>query len=198
MTTNINMPPPDVWEYFQCVKDDLKSHMHQIADNYEYGVEIFLSEDSGFPNIVVVVDDEQVYDETVINAHDCQITVEEIYDKYLTSKAIDYLSNDGEMDEESAFFNVDDIIYERECDLDGAVFNFVKTVVQSDYINYIPDIDDVIDDLKEHFLEYMFRKHGLRIYRPMILEYEDGEEALVKYPYEDMEFEDPDNPLYET
>ena len=32
----------------------------------------------------------------------------------------------------------------------------------------------------------------------MMLEYEDGTEELSEFPYEDMEFDDPDNPLYKS
>ena len=54
-------------------------------------------------------------------------------------------------------------------------------------------IEDVIEDCKEHFLEYMYRKHHLDIYRPMELEDDDGV-FFKEYPYEYIEFSDA--PLY--
>ena len=57
----------EVWDYFQDCKDDLKSHMHKIAENTEYGIEIFVTEDSGLPSIVVTADNVQVFEETAVS-----------------------------------------------------------------------------------------------------------------------------------
>lgn len=195
MSAKITVSPSDVWDYFQNTKDDLKTHMHQIADNDEYGIAIFVTEDSGLPNIVVTADDVQVYEETSVNEFDCRETAVKIYDDYLTPKAIDILSSS----DDSSSLDVEDIIDLRETELDNAVYEFIMTAIQGAYFDdYTIAFDDICDDLKEHFLEYMARKHGLPVYRPMILEYEDGIEEMSEYPYEDMEFDDPDNPLYKT
>lgn len=198
MAAKITVSASDVWGYFQENTEDLKSHMHQIAGNSEYGVEIYITDDCGLPSIVVTADDVQVYDETAVNAHNCQKTVEKIYDEYLTSKAIKALA--GEEDDELTALEIEDMIYERESELDDAVYEFVMTaIIQGSYFGEsISDFDDICEDLKEHFLEYMARKHGLAVYRPMMLEYEDGTEEMSEYPYRDMEFDDPDNPLYKT
>lgn len=139
------------------------------------------------------------YEETAVNAHDCQKTVEKIYDDYLTSKVIaSLLGGDDDSDDLTAL-DIEDMIDERESELDAAVYEFVMTAIQGAYFDdYTSDFDDICEDLKEHFLEYMARKHGLPVYRPMMLEYEDGTEEMSEYPYEDMEFEDPDNPLYKA
>ena len=201
MNAEIIVQASEVWGYFQDEREDLKSHMHQIAGNPEYGVAIFVTEDSGLPSIVVTADDVQVYEETAVSAHDCQKTVEKVYDDYLTSKAIDSLSaHDDTVDASLTALEIEDMIDERESELDAATYEFLLAAVQGAYIDDYAsgDFDDVIDDLKEHFLEYMARKHGIPVYRPMMLEYEDGTEELSEYPYEDMEFDDPDNPLYKV
>lgn len=200
MAAKITVSASDVWGYFQDAKEDLKSHMHQIAGNPEYGVAIFVTEDSGLPSIVVTADDVQVYEETAVNAHDCQKTVEKIYDDYLTSKVIaSLLGNEDDDADELTALDIEDMIDERESELDAAVYEFVMTAIQDAYFDdCTSDFDDICEDLKEHFLEYMARKHGLPVYRPMMLEYEDGTEEMSEYPYEDMEFEDPDNPLYKA
>lgn len=196
MAAKITVSASDIWGYFQDNIEDLKSHMHQIADNSEYGVEIYITDDCGLPSIVVTADDAQVYDETAVNEHDCQKTVEKIYDEYLTSKIIETLAMD---DDKLSALEIEDMIDERESELDAAVYEFVITAIQGAYFDdYTSDFDDICEDLKEHFLEYMARKHGLPIYRPMMLEYEDGTEEMSEYPYEDMEFDDPNNPLYKA
>jgi hypothetical protein len=42
----------------------------------------------------------------------------------------------------------------------------------------------------------MARKWGLMIRRPMFLEDEAGEEFFEEFPYDCIEFEDEDNPIY--
>lgn len=100
-------------------------------------------------------------------------------------------------EDELTDLEIEDMISERESELDCAVWELLETVLQGVYCDdCCEDFDDMLDDLKEHFLEYMARKHDLPVYRPMILEYDDGTEELSEYPYEEMEFDDPDNPIY--
>lgn len=197
MAEKITVLAENVWAYFQKEKEDLKSHMHKIAGYPEYGVEIYVTENRGLPSIVVTADDEQVYEETAVNEHDCKQTVSTIYDNYLTSKVIDSLWDSVSNDDDLTQIEIEGMIDDREAELDNAVYDFLMTVVQGVYIDDPTiDLDDVLEDLKEHFLEYMARKHGIPVYRPMMLEYDDGSEELSEYPYDDLEFDDPDNPIY--
>ena len=184
----------EVWNYFQDCKDDLKSHMHKIAENTEYGIEIFVTEDSGLPSIVVTADNVQVFEETAVSENDCKKTASEIFDSYLTSKVIATLLG-GETKDEPTEVDIEDTIAEREEELDCLMWDFFTGLTDGAYIDGI-DLDTVLEDCKEHFLEYIARKHGILIYRPMILEYEDGTEEVEDYPYEHMEFDDEDNPIY--
>lgn len=198
MSARITVPASEVWEYFQNGKGDLKSHMNQIAGNNDYGVAIYVTEDSGLPCIIVTIDDEQYCEETVDSETDCKNTVEEIYDQFLYEKAIPLLT--GELLDETTDMEQDDAIWEHETELDGAVYDFISVAIGgsirevSDFLN-----DDAIEDIKDHFLEYLYRKHHIPIYRPMLLEFDDENgEAYCEYddyPYDNMEFDD-DNPIY--
>ena len=85
------------------------------------------------------------------------------------------------------------LIDEREEEIDAAVRDLVNIVSVTGCYNLT---DEAVDDLKDHFLEYMHRKLGISIYRPMYLEDADtGEDYFTEYPYDDMVFED-DNPIY--
>ena len=85
------------------------------------------------------------------------------------------------------------MIDEREDEIELSVRDFVSVVSDTGCYNIE---DEVIDDLKEHFLEYMYRKWGIGIYRPMYLEDTDtGEDYFTEYPYDDLVYED-DNPIY--
>lgn len=98
-----------------------------------------------------------------------------------------------EDDSEEEYDDEQMLIDEREEEIDSAVREFVNIVSDTGCYNLT---DEAMDDLKEHFLEYMYRKWGIGIYRPMYLEDADtGEDYFTEYPYDDMVFED-DNPIY--
>ena len=83
MAEKIVIEASDVWEYFDEFGTELSSAMHRIAENEEYGIEIFLTEERGFPCIVVEGDGMSLYEETIMNKADCESSVKEIYDTYL-------------------------------------------------------------------------------------------------------------------
>lgn len=196
MGQKITTKPEDVWKMYLDGGHDFKNYYHEIAKNDEYGVIVYLSEDSkGAAAIYVEADGVMVYSENVNNAN-CEKTVTDIYDKYLTSRAIETLSDMSETD--SAILNEEDAIAEREEELDTLVYDFVMSVLGEDvyFDEKKYDVDNMFEDIKDHFLEYLARKYELQIYRPMFLEDEDGKESFENYPYECMEFEDEDNPIY--
>ena len=104
---------------------------------------------------------------------------------------------EGEEDEE---YDEDDLaqvlIDEREDEIDAAVDDFLAVILQTNGYEYDSAIDEIHDDAKEHFIEYLARKFKFEIYRPMYLEDENGEDFFEEYPYGCMEFEDEANPIY--
>lgn len=204
MAAEIILLASDAWNYFQKCKDELKTHMHLIAQNTEYGTEVYITEDKGLPNVVIIADGQQVHEETMINAIDCKETLEGIYDKFLTASAISSLSEDyndelyvnADADESEDDEYDEAVISRREDVLYEAIYDFLS-LASDDYLDLdSPEVSEIIEDCKEHFLEYIARKHSVPVYRPMVLEYDDGTEEVSEFPYEDMEFDDPDNPLY--
>ena len=137
----------------------------------------------------------EIYREEILNEKDAKRTADRIYEEYLSIKAIETVTeaeDDGTVyvDDEDEDNQV--LINEREDDLDAAVMEFVNIVSDTGCYNIK---DEVLDDLKEHFLEYMHKTWGIGIYRPMYLEDVDtGEEYFTEYPYEDMVFDDEDDP----
>lgn len=198
MSAKTTVLASEVWEYFQDCKEELKDHMYQIAGNTDYGIAIYVTEDSGLPSIVVTADDEQIFEETAISESDCKRTVEKIYDKYLSNAVISILT--GEPDEEGlSEMEQEDTIWERELELDNAIAEFIDVAIGGIVHDNSTLDDDGLEDIKDHFLEYLYRKHGLPIFRPMMLEYDDGKggtyDEYDEYPYENMEFDD-DNQIY--
>lgn len=179
--------PEETWEHFQENKDELKKSMIMIANNIEYGVEIYITEKNNLPNFVVTADNIQVFEEGAVNEADCIRTANKIYDLYLTTRAISSLDSSFDYENE-------ELISNRESELDIAVYSFISEVLGGCPIND-NIFDEIVDDVKDHFIEYLARKFELDPYRPMVIEYDDGSESFEEYPYKYLEFDD-DNPIY--
>lgn len=189
----ILLEPVEVWGYYQKHLKELEGEPLVIAENKEYGVEITMSSENNYPLFIVTADGYQREEESATSEDDCYYVVEELYDQYLTEK---FITLD---DEELTALDQQDAIFERETELDEMIMAMLSIALEQDPEMCIPsaEIDDVIEDIKDHFLEYIARKHNLPIYRPMILEDADGgADFFAEYPYEYMEFDDEDNPIY--
>ncbi len=162
-----------------------------IAEDTFAGIEICAELDATSKyktiSIHVMCDGEVECEAEVSDAQECEERVSEIYAIYLPDITSDM--------EDSAEAHTEEIIHDREEELDQAVMDFLYVAV-NDFYDFDADlIGEVVSDVKEHFLEYLSRKHNLNIYRPMFLEdIETGEEYYTETPYEDMVFED--NPIY--
>lgn len=203
----INCEASDVWDYFQKQKEQLQTHMEIIAENPEFDVVIYLTAESRgsysdgkemvLPNIIVYIDGNESYEEAAVNEDDCSQTAKRIYYEYLTDERLINRIIEEDMaseDEDDRQQQID----EREEDIDTAVSNFLQEILIDPLEDIVgsDDADEIYEDVKEHILEYLYRKWDLDIYRPMFLEDEDGEEFFEEYPYGSMEFDDEDNPLY--
>lgn len=196
MAQKIILQPDEVWDYFVEHEEECDGCMFEIASCSEYGTAVYLSRSSkGVGCITVEADDQEVYNEEVIDAEDTKKTVQKVYDDYLTDKVIEILS-DFEPQEDDTLQDQEDEIDMREEELDSLIWDFVMGVFGGDTYTDFDCTGEVLDDLKDHFLEYMYRKHGFDIYRPMVLDDEDGTEFFEEYPYEHMVFDDEDNPMY--
>lgn len=162
-----------------------------IAKDVHTGITIYaVPEDCAFKSLTIYIlcDGNVICEEEVLSADECEARLTEIYELYLTSNSYD---NDTSLEQES--------INEREEELDQATIDFLSVAISSDdFNNYDADtFGEIIEDCKEHFLEYLARKHSINVYRPMFLEdTETGEDYFSEIPYEDMVFEDEDNPIY--
>lgn len=186
----------DVWNYFKQHKDELRTSVHIIAENEEYGISITLTEENGTPLFEVTADDYQCEEERVFTETECLNVAKRLYDEYLTGEFVKECADD------SSLLEQEDMISERETELDDAIIQLLDAVIEDDSICVLQsngiDLDDLCDDLKDHILEYLARKHKLAscIRRPMIMEDEDENEFFEEYPYECMIYEDEENPIY--
>ena len=210
LSAEIFIEAEDVWDYAQENLEMLKESRRIVASNTAYGVDIVISvEDDDTPYLCVEVDDEEECGKYLCDRVQANKVARSYYDDYLTSDfyetmgieitstADEDVDEDVTEDEEEELdeFRLNEIaINEREDELDMAVQDFVELVMEGDVSTYVELDDEVLQDLKEHFLEYMYRKHGVNIYRPMYLYDAGGIQRFTEFPYENMIFED--NPMY--
>lgn len=195
----IDVESSEIWDYSLEHEDELSRNQHLMAENDDYGMEVWLTMANGSPELIVECDGNEIYREDIFNEKDAKRTADRIYDDYLSIKAIETMTDSEdktvyiEDESEEEYDDEQMLIDEREEEIDAAVRDFVNIVSDTGCYNLT---DETVDDLKEHFLEYMHRKLGISIYRPMYLEDADtGEDYFTEYPYDDMVFED-DNPIY--
>ena len=172
--------------------------MLTLASNDQYGTCIYIQETDGFPEFVVEVDETPTKWFQAYSAEDCEETARELYDKYLTANAVSAFLDDVVVvdDKDDDDLDKKDDIEQRDGELWDGMWAFLSDVLAGDYSPAI--IDRITDDVLEHTLEYIHRKHGLDIFRPMFLEDEKGERFFEEYPYSHIVYDDPDNPIYKT
>lgn len=189
--------PAEVWDYYLENYYDGAMLYEVIAEYEDCGIIIVASTDkTGGLEVNVGVDGIEMFSECIINEPDCIRTVTKVYDEYLTESFVNDSIN--KEDDVEIFTQEEEnqiLIEEREDELDLLVSDFCNGVIG--FNSKYELTDEQLDDIKEHFLDYLYRKHDVNVYRPMYLEDEKGEDFFEEYPYPCMVFEDEDNPIYQ-
>lgn len=194
MAANIIVEANNVWRYFKTHEAELEKGMKLIAENRSYGIEIFLTASNGLAIITVNADDDEVYEDEGFGNFDCGRVANEIYDTYLTSNALNALTDrilDKPREEELSAAEEADMMDERELELDEAVYSLMEAFVPNLH-DVADDVDEVYEDIKDLICEQLYTKHGISVYRPMYLEDDDGSESFSEFPYPEMELDDED------
>lgn len=154
--------PEEVWELYQ---DNIDSNRPiLIAENENLCVEIYLNTETS--SIEVFVEDDEPMNEPFDDELSCIYLVKDAYELWLDFCHFD----DVNLQQEE--------IEVRESEIDDFVEEFVCNVIDE------PTLDaEVLDDLKEHFLMYMYIKHGLDPYRPMEVYNDEGMRIYETHPY---------------
>lgn len=160
-----------------------------VASYLDYGIDVILYYGE-HPTIVVTQDDIIIYSSALFKGNIAGI-LGYIEDEFLTESGVvrnfldeygdDHDDDDYERDSGIPFNNGIQSIEDREDELDMLVFNFIDGITDGDDLDEITD--EVLQDCKEHFLEYIYTKHGIQAYRPMVLCDETGNEMIFDYPY---------------
>lgn len=187
---NIIIEAKDIWEYFKEHRAELVHDMVTVAENDDFDVIIYLTNDGNKPCLMIESSNVQSTEFSIDDEASCEITATEVYDTYLTDKIIEVIAEE----EMEADLELEATMEEREADITSFFERLIEDLFPDEPILYTDLMSDLVEDCKEHLLEWFYRKHGLSVYRPM--ELEDDEGVFVEdYPYECMEF-DP-NPMYD-
>ncbi len=178
MSEKIYVSPGEIRQYIEDNKGDLKEYMHMVAENTEYGISIWLGlNEESEVSVFVDSDGGMLFDAAVSSFYDIEMGFRNIYDRYLTSKVLQYAiipETDDDEDTES-----------REDELFDAAKDFV-TLVYDGSKDWVYD-EDEIRQFMESALDYLARYVNSSIKRP--LHFDDGNTVSCEaYPYECMTF----------
>ena len=191
--------PSEIYEVFQEEKLDIANHRLLVAENDDF--QIFLdcmaSKSLEYIGMMVIESEGYIIEEDFFDDEkECNSIFEKAFINYIfTAETTDVVdkkdeTNDTVYDKDGKLdiFYVDEI-EQREGDLNLAVINFIDAI--SDTQMSYALTDEEVDEIKDHFIEYLYRKFGLSIYRPMEIVMDNGDEVYEEYPYPKLRFENP-------
>lgn len=152
--------------------------------------------DDGCPTIAAIADGEMIYEASAADADDCEDAISD------AKTELEWFRRDDvpavEDDAGAGVEYVEEFCEAQESDEDvredellTAMENFYEIAT----LEAAPNAS-VIEDCLDHLLEYMHLKHGASIYRPMTVEFPNGEEVYMEYPYPSLEFSDSYSMVY--
>lgn len=190
MSAKIHVKPEEVWNFYQRNAEQLAEQMVSIAENEDTGMNVYLTEDSDTPQLVVTDNnDKVVHEEYLVSQRDAEHSAKKIYEKYVVP--VD-ASSDEDDDEEITRSDMEDAIYEREDEILMAFEDFLEVLMEeSRDILYDGYHDKQFDDLLNKVVRLIATESPVRVRRPMFLTDEaTGLEVYAEYPYEEYDFDD--------
>lgn len=199
MSVKVYVDQHEIWEFFASSLSRMSEEMVLIAENEETSYAVYLTEDSGYPMLVVARGDaEPEYSEPCVSDDDCVAVSKKLFKRYLVPVVVSSeMVVDTDPNEET--MQEDDIMYERDDELIMAMSDFLSVAVSDANQGAEDDVIDMygtgfVEEVLDHVLQYLTSEHRLRIYRPtMMTDPETGETVLTEYPYEEIETDFPEN-----
>lgn len=173
-------PQNSIWDLFCENRDRLSKELVLIAEDDELGLEVCVTEENG-ALLFVVLDGGQIefkgsrYDRTSSEA-----TLQFIYDSFFKSSKTESEEVNVSRDD------YEDKIYEREDELYLAAADFLSVLLCKDDPFEVQDLhgEEFIDEFVDYICEYLRNECGISVYRPVIIDLDDGTEEFEDYPYD--------------
>ena len=194
MSRGVVYKPEEVWDYFLDNCEDMveKGEEHMIAESLDRSNRIYItSSDDCTTAIIRVYDiDEDLVSEDLAGESECESTISKLY------KDFGMYKKDKDT-KKSLFEEHKDEILDSEDNLTDAVTYFIHEAVSatvptcrlSTMKHDLGITDEEIEEAKNHFLEYLYIKLGIDLYRPMIVQFDDKEE-FFEHPYSHLELDE--------
>lgn len=167
------VPAEDVWQYMLEHEEELSTQAHEIARNSELGFSVYVSKNDEEFCVCVSEDSEEFMCESPFDSYDCEDFVQWLYDQYIRVRISDVAEEFENFD-----LNIDDAIHERETELFEATQDFLDVACGQKFF------DEQVLEIEDHFLDYLSKEYGARIYRPTIFDDDDDGFVVEDFPYE--------------
>ncbi len=173
----------EVWNYFQKHKARLGNALDVIAESVDNGVEtglqIFVTEENGYPQLSVEIGNEVLEKEFAISESDCALVARKFFKMVenfvpMTDEAA-AISESNETDETDI-----EIIAEREFELCEAFLSFLMFAMgydEAEAADFPVDEEFLIPLLDE--IEVICADVGLPFYRPQVITDDDGQMKII-------------------
>lgn len=176
-----HIPAEEVWDIFQYQIRRMPDEPLLVGESDTTDVSIAVFNDDGIPYVIVYRDDEEVFGENAFSKTDLESVISHAWEVFFKASEEKEMIDSWE-EEREAVEQFEEIEY-REDELDIAVMEFLDVVMDGEAPPFNEESAKMYADIKEHFLEYVYKKHGLSPRRPMFLEDENGEDFYTEYPY---------------
>lgn len=187
----IYVNPDDVWDYFQKHKAHLADTLDEIAaaetaDDEDIGLQVFITEENGYPQISIEYGDEVLEKECAISKNDCIQVVRKMFQ--MVEKYEPIISDAHTEEDEDTTATVDEtdleLVAEREAELQIALEEFLYKVMgcsEGEMEFDETELSEMLDSIEET----LYGVFGYLMYRPRIIEDGNGQPRLIEYLFEE-------------
>ncbi len=212
-TTGVKMyvTPDEIWEFFNKNREKLIDSKVVVAENVDTKYAVLLTDAyDGVANLIVERDEVKIYSSYEWDPDKCYRSYRQMVGNYLLPVIEDDLKEPPakrefsdydipddlppdvsigpeEQIDDDELHDMEDAQYEREDEL------FLAT---ADYLSVVMNVGDgdgcaivdaygvqFVNEVTDHFLQYLADEWGADIYRPTLFDGETGEQMMIEYPY---------------
>lgn len=170
-----NITVAELWDYFLEHRDELENEYQMIASNEEQGVEIYMTEEHGFPFFSVDIDGIEVQRSETCSCLDAENTYDQLLVLYIfdENEAEGSNPNSYAEDEDEGYLDDKDRVEEIVC----AIEDLLYVLLEEDPIEAGISTND-IDEIASIVEQYLYDNHGISVRHPTNV---DGK--MVQYPF---------------
>lgn len=177
----IRIRPDRLWQFFCDHIFRLKYEEYVLAENPDNGMVLSLMATQEYEPAISVERDGNPIAFYIVDEENLEKTVASICEAFFEEPEEDDTVEEKQEDAEPETEDVDisDLeIEERENEIKMAFRDFLYVAIEDRDAAFKDNIDDLLNDTLS-----LISSYGHSVYRPMIVEYCDGTEELLLYPY---------------